>query len=63
MDTHPTVDSKLWLSNILAGQFFDLSGYIADDVYIEKAKIFDTGFINYIKANYRVLFRNSVGVR
>jgi len=51
------------LSNILAGQFFDLSGYIADDVYIEKAKIFDTGFINYIKANYRVFFRNSVGVR
>ncbi|MBR6902704.1 MAG: ribonuclease Z [Clostridia bacterium] len=40
-----TQDSKLWMSNYSAEQFSDLSGYIADDNYINKAGTDDYCFI------------------
>lgn len=42
--TH-TADSKLWMSNYSAEQFSDMSGYIADDDYNEKAESSDYCFI------------------
>ena len=40
-----TRDSKLWMSEYSAQQFAGLSGYVADDNYLDKAKADDYCFI------------------